>query len=53
MDYLCHNKICPKGKFCWLFILLLDTALKSSNGKQKYTILPYVENVQTVSSMKV
>ena len=53
IDYLCHNKICTKSKFCGLFILLLDTAFKSPNGKLEYTILPYIENVQTVSSIKV
>ena len=36
-----------------LFILLLDTAFKSPNGKQKYIISPYIENDQTVSSVKV
>ena len=51
--YLCHNKICAKSKFCGLFILLLDTAFKSSNGKLEYTILSYIENVHTVSSIKV
>ena len=53
IDYLCHNKICAKSKFCRLFILLLDTALKSPNGKLEYTILPYIENVQRVSSINV
>ena len=47
--YLCHNKICAKGKFCGLFIVLFDTAFKSPNGKVEYTI---IENVQTLSSMK-
>ena len=33
--------------------MLLDTAFKSPNGRLEYTILPYLENVQTVSSIKV
>ena len=33
--------------------MLLDTAFKSPNGKLEHTILPYMENVQTVSSIKV
>ena len=51
--YLCHNKICAKSKFCGLFILLLDTAFKSPNGKLEDTILPYIENVQKLPSIKV
>ena len=51
--YLCHNKICTKSKFYGLYILLLDTAFKNPNGKLENTILPYTENVQTVSSIKV
>ena len=50
MDYLYHNKICPKSG---LFILLLDTALKIPDGKLEYAILPYIEDAQTVSSIKV
>ena len=52
-DYLYHNKICAKTKFCGLFILLLDTAFNSPNGKLEDIILPYIENVQTLPSIKV
>ena len=34
-------------------MLLLDTAFKSPNVKLEYIILPYIENVLTVSSIKV
>ena len=47
IDYLYHNKICAKSKFCGLFILLLDIVFKSLNGKLEFNILPYIENVQT------
>ena len=53
IDYLCHNKVRAKSEFCGLFILLLDTTFKSPNGKLEHKILPYIENVQTVSSIKV
>ena len=36
-----------------VFILLLDTAFKSPNGKLEYRILPYIEYFQIVSSIKV
>ena len=50
MDYLHHNKIYPKRG---LFILLLDTAFKITDGNLEYAILRYIENAQTVSSIKV
>ena len=54
IDYLCHKKICAKSKFCGLFILLLDTALKVPMVSCNiYTISPYIENVQTLSIIKV
>ena len=53
IDYICHNKICIKGNFCELFILLLDITFKSPNGKLEYTMLPYEGNVQIVSGIKV
>ena len=34
-------------------MLLRHTALKSPNGKLEHTILSYVENAQTVSSIKI
>ena len=53
IDYLWHNNISAKSKFYGLFILLLDTAFKIPNGKFENTILSYIENVWTVSSIKV
>ena len=53
IDYICHNKICVKGNFYELFILLLDTTFKSPNGKLEYTMLPYEGKVQIVSGIKV
>ena len=52
IDYLCHNKSVLRLNFVG-YLLLLDTVFKIPNGKLEYTILRYIENVQTVSSIKV